>query len=402
MRQQARDRAIATAETTAQSTASLLALLTAVADDPSQVTGPALEDALGILEPGTVVVLDDGFVVGNPVDGQLTLVDEATAQGATVSGPVGSAWEIALPVVGRNGTAVVDVYVPEPELQRGVGSAWLLLGLLGVVLVSAAVFLADRLGRRLVEPVAELARSANRMAEGDLGVRLPQLQPEEVGEVGEAFNYLAGRLGDLLTAERESVADLSHRLRTPLTSLRLQAEAVNEPGEREQLMSQVDRLEKAVSQLIESARNPAAAERGTCRLDEVVMNRLVFWSVLADSQRRELADDLNVGDRVVAIGSEAVETVVDLLMENVFTHTPSGTPVEVSTVIESTQAVLEVADRGPGFDADHLERGVGSGASTGLGLDIARRLAESAGGGLSTDDRPGGGAIVRARLPLSV
>ena len=402
VREQARDRAISAAETTAQSTASLVALVMAVADDPAQVTGPALDDALGSLEPGTVVVLDDGFVVGEPIASQPNLVERARSLGATVSGAVGSAWEVALPVVGREGTTVVDVYVPEVELQRGVGSAWLLLGLLAVVLVVAAVLLADRLGRRLVEPVAELARSANRMAEGDLSVRLPPLQPDEVGEVGEAFNYLAARLGGLLTAERESVADLSHRLRTPLTSLRLQAEALTDAGEREQLMSQVDRLEKAVSQLIETARNPAADEPGACRLDEVVTKRVMFWSVLADSQRRDFADDLRSGDAVVAIGPEAVETMVDLLLENVFTHTPAGTPLDVSTFVESSEAVIEVADRGPGFGAEQVERGVGSGASTGLGLDIARRLAESAGGGLSTDDRQGGGAIVRARLPLSV
>ena len=402
VRRQASDRAVSEAEAVAQSTASLVALATAVSDGSSDRFQDTLAGALGTLPEGTVVVLPDDVIVGEPLPDQLSLVDEARSQASTVSQAVTSGWEVALPVVGRDGTTVVDVFVEAGELRRGVVSAWVLLGLLGLVLVGAAVLLAERLGRRLVEPVGELAASANRMADGDLEVRLPELEPEELREAGLAFNYLAGRLGALLVEERESIADLSHRLRTPLTSVRLEAEALGDPVARDHMLAKIDRLELAVSELIESARNPAAEELGECLLDEVVVERVRFWMVLADVQGRDLSVGLGTGDAEVGISHQAVETMIDVLIENVINHTPPGTAISISTALDGVDAVLEVADRGPGFGPEQLARGVGSGGSTGLGLDIARRIAESAGGSLSTDDRQGGGAIVRAKLPVSV
>jgi len=146
-------------------------------------------------------------------------------------------WEIALPVIGRDDSAVVDVLVTDAELTRGVLSAWVLLGVLGVVLVGAAVLVADRLGAGLVRPIKELANAARGMSEGNLEARVEPSEPEEIRDVGGAFNQLANRLDQLLMEERESVAELSHRLRTPMASLRLQVEKVSDMKDREQVLS---------------------------------------------------------------------------------------------------------------------------------------------------------------------
>jgi signal transduction histidine kinase len=213
--------------------------------------------------------------------------------------------------------------------------------------------------------------------------------------MGEAFNHLADQIDQLLIAERESAADLSHRLRTPLTSLRLQAESLGDPAERAALIEQADRLEHATSQVIELARAPHRAGVKECDLDHVIGKRAAFWSVLAEEQARALSMELASSGRV-ALGEDQVEVLVDTLIGNVFAHTPPGTGFEIRTGNDQGAQWLEVADRGPGFgNKAQPVRGKSGAGSTGLGLDIVVKIAETVGGDLEIDDRPGGGAVVR-------
>ena len=265
VRQQAGDRARLEAERTAQSTAALLALTVSLNEDAA-----AIEAALGPLDPGTIVVLPDRSVLGEPMTGQGSLVASSIERQATISGVVEGGWEYALPVIGREGTAVVDIFVTDEALTEGVAAAWLLLALLGVMLVAIAVWVADRLGQRLVQPISELASTARQLGEGNLDARVSVSDPEEIREVGESFNWLAGRLEDLIADEREAAADLSHRLRTPLTSLRLQAEKLTDDDERAGVLGQVDRLEQAIDQVIVATRSASSDAVGVGDLSSVV------------------------------------------------------------------------------------------------------------------------------------
>jgi signal transduction histidine kinase len=390
VRQQAEDTARDAAERNAQSVAGLVALALAVTGDPGQVSS-----TIGELPAGTVVVLG-GTVIGDPLEGQGSLVAEAAETRTTVAGYTEGGWEIALPVVGASEVAVVDSFVTTAQLTAGVGTAWALLGLLGLALIGLGVWVADRLGRALTAPIEDLARSAHRLAQGDLEARVEPSEPEEIRETGEAFNYLAGRLDDLLAEERESAADLSHRLRTPLTSLRLQAEALSDPGEREEMLAQVDRMEHGMSQVIDLARSRAARTPGESLLDQVVSVRAAFWKVLADEQQRAMDIQLGNVESPVALDPDDLGAVVDALVGNVFAHTPPGTPFQVRTGVSGTGAPwLEVADEGPGLGGWQQERGRSGGGSTGLGLDIVRKTARAVGGDLEMSDRPRGGAVVR-------
>ena len=394
VRRQAGDSARLEAERTAQSTAALLAL-TVTLDEQAQ----AIESALGPLDQGTIVVLPDGSVFGEPMLGQGTLVPAAVERQATINGFVEGGWEYALPVIGREGTAVVNVFVPDVALREGVSEAWLLLALLGVFLIAIAVWVADRLGRRLVKPIGDLASAAQRLGQGDLDARVEVGDPAEIREVGESFNWLAGRLEELIAEEREAAADLSHRLRTPLTSLRLQAEKLADDGERDEVLGQVDRLEQAIDQLILTTRSVPVADGGTSDLAAVVSGRCVFWAVLAEEQGREMTLDIDSQAVPVGPSAEAVEAMVDALIGNVFSHTVPGTAFTVSTGSTGGRPWLEVIDEGPGFTSSGLAaRGVSGAGSTGLGLDIVRRTAESAGGSMEMNDRPGGGAVIRVWL----
>jgi signal transduction histidine kinase len=389
VRRQAADRARVQAEREAQSVAGLIGL--AVTIDPS---AEALEAAIGPLDDGQIVALGDGSVIGLPQPGQGSLVDSARADQATITMVVEGGWEIALPVIGREGSVVVDVFVTDNDLTEGVLEAWVLLAALGVVLVGAAVLVADRLGVSLVEPITDLATAARRMGEGDLDARVEPSDPEEIRDVGEAFNQLARRLDQLMVEERESVADLSHRLRTPLTSLRLQAEKIGNEEDRAQVIVQVDRIEQAIDQLIVAARAGSRGGGGGCALDEVVDDRAAFWRVLAVEQSRDMTVETDAPNAEVDVSREVLEALIDALVGNVFDHTAQGTGFAMSTGERGGLAWLEISDAGPGFfDNSLLQRGRSGGGSTGLGLDIARRTAELTGGRLEVSNGHDGGRV---------
>jgi signal transduction histidine kinase len=389
IRRQAVESAQVGAERDAQSVTGLVALSMAVNPDPAAVAA-----AIGDLPEGTIVVLGD-TVVGEADPGQGQLVAAAIAQRSTVTEEVEGGWEIAVPVLGGSEVAVVDSHVTAADLTAGVATAWALLAALAVVLVAVAVWVADRLGRSLTAPIEELARSAHRLADGDLEARVAPAQPEEIEATGRAFNYLAERLDLLLAEERESAADLSHRLRTPLTSLRLQAESLGSPDERAAMLAQVDRLEHAMDQVMDLARSRAVSAPARCDMNRVVAARAEFWKVLADEQGRELAVDLGVVDDEVPLGADDLGVLVDAIVGNVFAHTAPGTALSIVTGGRRAPW-LEISDEGTGFgDVDGLTRGVSGSGSTGLGLDIVRKTVTAGGGSLRLDDRPEGGAVVR-------
>ena len=394
VRRQAEDRARVATEREARSAAALVALAVTL-DTSSQ----SVERAAQTLDPGVIVVLADGTVFGVSFPGQGSLIEVALAEQATITARVDRGWEIALPIIGAEGIAVVDAFATDAELTDGVTEAWVLLAFLGLLLVGLGIWVADSLGQRLVRPIRDLAGAAHLMSEGNLETRVEidttESVPLEIIEVGAAFNTLAVRLDQLLKEEREAAADLSHRLRTPLTSLRLQVEKIGNVTDRQDTLNQVERLEKAIDRLIEISRSEKAAVRETCKLDAVVADRAAFWRVLADKQRRVFDLQLGAGDSELGVSAEDLGVVVDTLVGNVFIHTPTATQFSISTGETESRLWIAVSDHGPGFaDQSLMDRGVSGRGSTGLGLDIVRRTAEITGGHIDMDDRPGGGAVV--------
>ena len=155
----------------------------------------------------------------------------------------------------------------------------------GLIVVIGAVPLADRFAASLTRPVRDLSDAAHRWAGGDLTARVSPQGPPEILESGRAFNLLAERLADLLAAERERVADLSHRLRTPLAALRLQAESSNDPKHRAALVADIANLEGEVTALIEDVRRTGEEKSTIADLAAVVDRRMGFWQVVAAARQ---------------------------------------------------------------------------------------------------------------------
>jgi signal transduction histidine kinase len=307
---------------------------------------------------------------------------------------------VVIAVGGRaGGTTVIRTVASRAEVTAGVTRAWLVLAGLGLLLVLVGLLVADRLARTLVRPITALSDVSHRLANAELTARASPSGPPELREVAGALNHLAGRIQVLLREEREEVADLSHRLRTPLTALRLEAESLRDPADAARLTAGVDALERAVSGLIQQARwRSAAASGASCDAAAVVAERVAFWSVLADDTGRTVSVDAEPGPLPVGVPADDLAAALDALLGNVFAHTPDGTPFSVRLVRAGSSVVLTVADAGPGIPPGLVSRGASAGGSTGLGLDIARRAAVAGGGRLELSTGAGGGAVVSLHL----
>ncbi|MEV5592673.1 HAMP domain-containing sensor histidine kinase [Streptomyces sp. NPDC052496] len=337
-------------------------------------------------------------------------VDAAVGLGRASIAPVPGGSVLLQPTAVASGIAVVEVYVPDAALTNGVTTSWALLAGVGLALIVGSVAVADRLGTRMVRPAERLAGAAHDLGRGKLGVRVREDGPRELRAAAAAFNAMADQVVQLLANERELAADLSHRLRTPLTVLRLNAASLGEGPAADQTREAVAQLEREVDQIIRTARQQKAHAQQVaaaigCDAAEVIRERMDFWSALAEDEGRTVR--VAGADRPVRVpvARPDLAAALDAMLGNVFRHTPEGTAFAVDVHNAEDAVIVLVSDAGPGIDDPDaaLRRGHGDGGdgSTGLGLDIVRRLAETTGGDVRIGRSVLGGTEVRVWLALN-
>ncbi|ARP70372.1 sensor histidine kinase [Streptomyces pluripotens] len=407
VKEMARDRAFSNAEREAAAVAPALSITTD-RDQLERVVASAGADS--------------GMAVHLPTDGGRTALDlgrqrvadraievvRKLGRASTTSVPGGFA--LLQPVaLGSGAIAVVEVYVPESEVTNGVGTAWAVLAGVGIALTVGSVAVADRLGVRMVRPARRLVEGAHELGEGKLGARVAEEGPDELRLAAVAFNAMADQVVQLLANERELAADLSHRLRTPLTVLRLNAASLGAGPAAEQTRAAVAQLEHEVDTIIRTAREakPQTAVAGPgagCDAAEVVRERMEFWSALAEDEGRKWRVAGVERPVRIPVARADLAAALDALLGNVFRHTAEGTAFAVDVHNGEDAVIVLVSDAGPGIsDPDAaMARGRGSGnaGSTGLGLDIVRRLAESTGGDVRIGSSVLGGTEVRIWFQL--
>jgi two-component system OmpR family sensor kinase len=300
------------------------------------------------------------------------------------------------------------------------------------LLVTAAVLAAlaalglwvVRLGLR---PLRSIEATAASIAAGDLTRRVePADERTEVGRLGLALNAMLAQIESAFKAREASeqklrrfVADASHELRTPLAAVRAYAElftrgASGHPEDLARSMAGISRESERMSMLVEDLLLLARLDEGRplqqepVRLDEVV-KEAVETAHTVDPGRPIALD----AERVVVVGDhDRLRQIVDNLLSNVRAHTPPDTPVEIAVERANGDAVVEVADRGPGMSADVLDRvferfyrpdASRSRASggVGLGLSIVAAVAEAHGGRVEAESQAGQGSTFRIVLPIS-
>ncbi|KUN28201.1 histidine kinase [Streptomyces antibioticus] len=407
IKEMARDRAFSNAEREAAAVAPALSITTDRDQLERVVASAGSEDGMAVHIPasGDSAAVDIGR--RRAAAGDVATVRKL-GRASTTEVPGGST--LLQPVALSSGEiAVVEVYVPEAEVSNGVATAWAVLAGVGVALIVGSVAVADRLGVRMVKPAQKLVEGAHELGEGKLGVRVPEEGPVELRLAAVAFNSMADQVVQLLVNERELAADLSHRLRTPLTVLRLNAASLGDGPAAEQTRAAVAQLEREVDTIIRTAREakPQTAAVGPgagCDAAEVVRERMAFWSALAEDEGRKVRVAGVERPVRIPVARADLAAALDALLGNVFRHTPEGTAFAVDVHNGEDAVIVLVSDAGPGIRDPEAAmargRGSGSAGSTGLGLDIVRRLAEGTGGDVRIGSSVLGGTEVRIWIQL--
>jgi signal transduction histidine kinase len=342
-----------------------------------------------------------GTFIGGPQRASAADLGMAATAARSFIAPVPGGYAVLQPVALSGGRlAVTEVYVPAAEVSRGVTASWAVMTAVALALIGVSVIVADRLASRVTRPARELASAAALLGGGDLSARAAARGPAELAAAGHAFNLMAERLSGLITAERVMSADLPHRLRTPLTALRMNAAALGPGRAAEDTRIAIDRLEQQIDLIIRAARRPGPDEPTGCDAAKVLIDRFEFWSALAEDQGRPCHLTGADGPVPVPVPRSDLAAAADALIGNIFRHTKEGTAFGLTLHRGEDVVLVLVADAGPGIadPAAALRRGSSGAGSTGLGLDIARRVAQSTGGGLKIDTSALGGAQVQLRL----
>lgn len=311
--------------------------------------------------------------------------------------------------------------VSSAPLATGVSAVGIAIGVVGVIALALAL-------RRLAVPVRGLVSAARRVETGDYSARVALRGPGSLRSLARAFNAMSARLEAEETRRRSVLADIAHEMRTPLTVIRSQAEAIADgvnPADAEHL-APIVAATHALESLADDLRTLTLAEAGGLKLDLEPVDVGVLVSETLDAFRPD-ATTLGVAlvNRVAADTPAAdadparLRQVLGNLIGNALAHTPrDGTvAVEASGVTTDGREAaggrapaglrLAVRDDGEGIPAELLPRvfdrfvkGPGS-TGSGLGLAIVRNLVEAHGGSVTVDSTEGQGTVIVMTLPAA-
>ncbi len=331
---------------------------------------------------------------------------------------------VAIPVSARGRPYAVEVAQPLREARRLLARLrWVLVGMCAGVL--AAMLGTDLLlARRGLRPIDAIVRQARRIRDSNLAERLPHPEvPGELARLVDTLNEMLARLHDSFQAQRRFTADAAHELRSPLTRLRTEIEvALRRPRVAEEYrrvletgLDELERLARLTHDLLTLARLDAGEGH------EVPLVPAPLAPLLAAVRERFLRAAEARGVEIVLaplppIVVRALPAVVEIVLANVLDNavkfSPPGGLVTVGATESGDDAVVTIADRGPGIPAEELPRvferffrGRAPRATTvsgvGLGLAIARTLAERQHGSIAIASEPGHGTTVTVRFPLA-
>jgi two-component system OmpR family sensor kinase len=303
---------------------------------------------------------------------------------------------------------------------------FILIGLVMIFFIALASRKVITVGLR---PLANVEATAERIAEGDLTARLPDVKPNtEVGRLVSTLNTMLGRIEESFAARLESesklrrfVADASHELRTPITAIRGFAElhrqgAVTGEEKTKELIGRIENESKRMGSLVEDLLLLARLDQSReMKSDPVNLTQIVADAVAsarAAGQNHTVNFD-EQSEEIYTLGDkDRIHQVVANLLANARTHTPAGTVIDVSVKQDTDGVRIRIADNGPGLsDADQariFERFYRADASrvrtdgegTGLGLSIVDAVMRAHAGQVSVESEVGKGAVFTLFFPL--
>lgn len=293
---------------------------------------------------------------------------------------------VATPITGPHEVIVGALRLSEhlSEANTRALRAWLVMALAGGVALGIAYLIARRLARRLSQPVTELAAAAAQLGNGGILARHVPVGIDEIDLLGATLVDGSQRVSEALARERRFSADVSHQLRTPLAGLRLKLEAAQTMDDNgatvASALDDLDRVEGTVSHLLAFARD-AIAPRSTCSLAEAAQAAANRWRARSSDSARAI-EVAGASSANVAAAQGSVDQILDVLVDNALTHGRGAVTLTVRTLTGG--AAVDVTDDGSIHDNisdDELFRR-GHGINHGIGLSLARSMAEAEGGRL--------------------
>jgi two-component system sensor histidine kinase MprB len=343
----------------------------------------------------------------------LTAGDRAIAQrgsGASLTDRSVAGTKLRVLTLGTPTGGAVMVAQPLTQVNSELSHVLLILALIGAGGVVLAALLGALVARTALAPIARFTERTEQLTGNlDLSHRLEVEGRDELARLAESFNGTLDALERSLQAQRHLIADASHELRTPISSLRANVQVLAEaerlaPEEqaslRADIVTELDELTALVGDVVELARGSTTdGSVDDVRLDEVVL------STVASARRRadrdgEIGFELALEPTIVRGQADRIGRAVSNLIDNARKWSPAGASVEIALA----DGVLSVRDHGPGFqeadlpfvfDRFYRARDARKLPGSGLGLAIVRQAAEACGGFVEAQNAPGGGALLR-------
>ena len=339
----------------------------------------------------------------------LTALDRAIAargSGASLTDRSVDGTKLRVLTLGTGASGAVLVAQPLTEVEHELGRLLLILALIGAGGVVLAALLGALVARTALAPIARFTeRTESLTGNLDLSRRLEVEGRDELARLAESFNDTLDALERSVQAQRHLIADASHELRTPISSLRANIQVLGEAerlGPEEQaslradIVAELDELTALVGDVVELARG--ASTDGS--VEDVRLDEVVAGAVQSARRRGDVRFELSLQPTMVRGQADRIGRAVSNLMDNARKWSPEGGVVEVAL----GDGVLSVRDHGTGFREADLpfvfDRFYRAGDArklpgSGLGLAIVRHAAEACGGFAEAQNAPGGGALLR-------
>ncbi|MGD0453410.1 MAG: HAMP domain-containing sensor histidine kinase [Solirubrobacteraceae bacterium] len=308
--------------------------------------------------------------------------------------------------IGTGPSGAVMVAQPLTEVDRELSHLLLILALIGAGGVVLAALLGALVARTALAPIERFTQRTESLTGNlDLSRRLEVDGRDELARLADSFNGTLDALERSVQAQRHLIADASHELRTPISSLRANIQILGEaerlgPDEqaslRGDIVAELDELTALVGDVVELARG--AEPDGA--VDDVRLDEVVRGTVASALRRGEVSFELSLEPTIVRGQADRIGRAVSNLVDNARKWSPPGAAVEVTL----QEGVLSVRDHGPGFqeadlpfvfDRFYRARDARKLPGSGLGLAIVRQAAEACGGFAEAQNAPGGGALLR-------
>jgi signal transduction histidine kinase len=327
----------------------------------------------------------------------------------------------ALLILFNVGILQQQMFVSQHDLILG----GVLLLFAGIIATTFGIFVATSVS----DDLRQISSTAQSLADGDLSARVSVGGRDEVAQVGIAFNEMAGQLQqvdkqreELDRLRRDLIAWASHDLRTPLTSIRVRVEALNDgmiedAASQERfyrgILSDVLALDTLIDDLLELAQLDAGGlqlEMALSSLGELISDCLDRFQPVAEKRGIGIKATINTDVDPVRLNATKISRVLDNLLSNALRYTPQGGRVVVTAGRSKDGVQVTVEDNGPGFDVDDIPRlfeqfyrgeqaRSRATGGAGLGLAIARGIVEAHDGRIWAENVPDGGACIGFYLP---